>query len=403
MKKCAFTICTYSYTGLAETLKQSFITNNPEYDFFIVYIDRIHEGIGNILVDNILKKYMHIEDIIDMRFKYDVTEYSTSVKPFVFRYLFSENYSKVLYFDPDIKVYSKLEEINDDKFDAYVTPHRLSEPKSTDLDIEEVNMLKYGLFNCGFIGFNNTDLADSFLNFWSNCLINYAFNDPNNSGVYTDQKWADFIFLNMRERVKIIDSPGYNFAPWNMDERKVMHVDHDRLVTFSYAPTEKYKLIFAHFSGFNYKQLMKTEIIHKSGNIIMYDDLKNVFIDYGKSLVENRSDEYINEYYAYNNYNNGRMISKLNRRLYRTLGIKYSNPFDSEGEFYQLMLINGLIAKNKFDATAHNTKNLGNKKKAILLMLKIFKRILGIDKYTELLRALQMYSIYENQTFLVKK
>ena len=39
MNKCAFTICTNSYIGIAETLRDSFLKHNQSYDFFIVVAD----------------------------------------------------------------------------------------------------------------------------------------------------------------------------------------------------------------------------------------------------------------------------------------------------------------------------------------------------------------------------
>lgn len=400
MKKCAFTVCTYSYTGLARVLKKSFLLYHPEYDFYIVYIDRNSEEKDEILVDYILQRYMNETDIRDMQFKYDVTEYSTSVKAYVFRYFFEKEYGKVLYFDPDIKFYSRFNEVEENKYEAYVTPHKLTAASDNSI-IGETSMLKYGLFNCGFIGFNSSKISNSFLTFWSNRLLNYSFNDPDN-GIYTDQKWIDFIYLKMPEKVKIINNPGCNFAPWNMDERRVKNNDMHYYVTLNQNSKEYHKLIFMHFSGFNYKLLQELVISHNFRNFELYDDLKGILFDYGYSLSSEKSDEYMKEPYKYNFYTNGKVISKLNRRLYRAMKKKYINPFDHTDEFYCMMWKSNLVGQTRTDAKANNTQNIGNKKKIVLLMLRVFKTFLGVDKYIELLRALQKYSGYEEQIFLVK-
>lgn len=402
--KCAFTICTYSYFGLANVLKKSFLKHHNDYDFYIVFIDKKDDDKYSVLCDEILDHFVARTKTTDMRFKYDVTEYSTSVKPFAFRYFFLNGYDKVLYFDPDISVYSALTEVTDNEYDAYVTPHKLLYKQQCGDGIEsETSALKYGLFNCGFIGFNNTSLSISFLEFWSSRLLDFSFNDPEN-GVYTDQKWVDLIQIIMRDKVKIIPNIGYNYAPWNMNERKIVIKGN----TFYIKLMEKEitePLVFMHFSGFNYPLLENGTIKHSFREFESYSDLDIVLLEYGNELKTEKATEYMKEKYSYNYYTNGVMISKINRRLYRQLCREpgtYGNPFDSSEAFYALMKKNGLLAKNRLDAKVNNTKNIGGKTKAIQGMLILFKVLLGVDKYTELIRALHKYSTYEMQTFLIK-
>jgi len=46
---CAFTICTKSYRGLAETLKNSFLKFNENFDFYIIYIDDLENENNSFL------------------------------------------------------------------------------------------------------------------------------------------------------------------------------------------------------------------------------------------------------------------------------------------------------------------------------------------------------------------
>lgn len=401
---CAFTICTYSYAGLANVLKNSFLNYHKNFVFYIIYVDIEEKKSEEALSGkNILSGYMSEFDIVAMQFKYDVTEYSTSIKPFAFKYFFDNGYNKVLYFDPDIKFYSRFEDVFDKQFDAYVTPHKLIVASTNEID-SETSMLKYGLYNCGFIGFNKSSLAESFILFWCERLKNYSFDDAEN-GVYTDQKWVDFITLKMPQKVKIIENFGCNYAPWNMDERKIQKKDNYYVISNDNANRIS-KLIFAHFSGFNYSLLQDGIIKHVSRKFELYNDLENLLIDYGVSLRSAQANYFMKIPYKYNTYSNGDYITKLNRRLFRELSADnevFNNPFDENGKFYTLMVKNKLIGKEKRDVRVFNIKNIDKKKKAIYFLLKIFKTVLGVDKYTELLRGLHTYTTYERQIFLIKK
>lgn len=400
--KCAFTICSYSYWGLAKVLKESFEKYNDGYDFYIVFIDKVHKDDCSVLADDILIQYMKPEDIINMQFKYDITEYSTSVKPFSIKYFMQKGYSKVLYFDPDIKFYSEFKEVLNDKYEAYVTPHMLYNADHQNIN-GETSMLKYGLFNCGFIGFNASQNSLDFLNFWCDRLTNYCFNNPE-TGVYTDQKWIDFVTIKMFEKLNIIFNPGCNYAPWNMNERKVRIINGKKVIE-TLNNKEEVELVFFHFSGFNYKKLQDGKILHGFRDISYYEELESILLDYGNDLKKHDTNLYLNEKYKYNYYSNGEIISKLNRRIYNEMiNTAYiENPFDVNGVFYQNMKKNKIIAKCKSEAKGNNTKNISKKKNAIFFMFHIIKKILGIDKYTEFLKAVHKYSTYESQTLILVK
>ena len=76
-----------------------------------------------------------IPDFRQMAFKYDVLELSCAVKPYCFQYLFREyGYDRVIYFDPDVFVYSSLDAVFSLLDDALLvlTPHLTKLEAATD-------------------------------------------------------------------------------------------------------------------------------------------------------------------------------------------------------------------------------------------------------------------------------
>lgn len=401
MKKCFFTICTYSYTGLALTLKHSFLKYHKDYDFFIVYVDKIPDDIGEgIHADSILKNYIENSNITKMKFQYDVTEYSTCVKPFAIKYFFSKSYDKVAYFDPDILFFSHFDELDNGTDLAYVTPHHLGFYGNS-ID-EEARTLNCGIYNCGFIAFDKCIVNERFIEWWMRRLINHCYDDLY-LGTYTDQKWIDYISVLLKDNLKIITNLGCNVAPWNINERELLKKDSAFYIREMNSDSSNI-LCFAHFSGFNYLLLQYGEVRHSFRDIESVKQLVDLLHIYGDELRRNNASTYMKYKYIYNYYSDGTPISKLNRRLYRmSFANDYTDPFDCNSKFYLLMKKKHLLSKTRFDAKKSGISGIDKKTRLVILFFKFAKCLLGVEKYTEFLRAMQIYSRYEKQEFLISE
>lgn len=401
MKKCIFTICTYSYTGLALTLKNSFLKYHNDYDFFIVYVDKNTDDIGDVIyADVILKNYVDDSIITKMKFQYDVTEYSTCIKPFAIKYFISKSYDKVAYFDPDILFFSHFNELDNGTNLAYVTPHHLGVSDNS-ID-EEANTLNCGIYNCGFIAFDKCIENDRFIEWWMRRLINHCYDDLY-FGTYTDQKWIDYISVILKDNLKIITNLGCNVAPWNINDRELLKKDSVFYIR-DRSSDRSNMLCFAHFSGFNYLLLQNGEVRHSFRDIESIKQLVDLAQIYGDELKRNDACTYMKYKYIYNYYSDGTPISKLNRRLYRiSFADDYKDPFDCNLKFYLLMKKKRLLSKTRFDVKKAGTSGLDLKTRLVILFFKCTKFILGVEKYTEFLRAMQIYSRYEKQDFLISE
>ena len=212
-KNCAFTICTQSYKGLAETLRDSFLKYNDDFDFYIIFCDGETEREKKIISGNEIVALGN-EKYEELAFKYNVTEFCTCIKPFGFTYFFNKGYETVAYFDPDIMFFSRFNELYED-YSVFLTPHILNVESKIKNDWGQEQFLKYGVYNCGFVALRNDDNGTLVAKWWSEQLLSKAFADPV-GGMYTDQKWMDMIpsFVEL-SRINIIKNYGCDFAPWN--------------------------------------------------------------------------------------------------------------------------------------------------------------------------------------------
>lgn len=407
-KKCAFTICTRSYQGLAETLRDSFLEFNPGFDFFIIYADL--EDVSNFAsAKTIMMQYISEEKYEEMAFKYDLTEFCTSIKPFVFLYLLEKSYELAVYFDPDLVFFSKFEELNDCSKIAYITPHILTPQGKEYMGKQTDNLiLRCGIYNCGFIAFRNSVKSLEIINWWKDKLQDLAYNDPW-LGLFTDQRWIDFLpaFIS-QEELCIIKNAGCNLAPWNYYERKIEKKENlFYVISRNNKFNTNYKLVFIHASGYNYKQLCNGKIFHNSRDLLETNDIDELLHIYGEKLKMHNTESYFSIPYKYNYFSDGNPIIKIHRRIIRRAceeNVLFNNLFDSNGNYYKYLKQNKMILKNAVNnITPKNTENYSKKFLLLTQFLKMCKNILGIKKFIQFLAGMHKYTREEEVALYIGK
>lgn len=412
MKLAAFTICATNYIGLAKVLQESLRKYNPEIDFFIFVADEHKE----IMPESVLfaKDVLNInlEKWYEMAFKYDLTEFCTSIKPKCFEYVFSEEYDKAIYFDPDIFIFNSVSVIYDtlDYHSIILTPHITQIETFYTGNLEENKLLYSGAYNLGFLALKNNEISNSLLEWWNKRLEEYCFQTITEN-LFTDQKWIDLIPSYFGEEVKIERNMGLNMAPWNFHERKLLIENNQyKVVNRNNNINRKYDLIFVHFSGYNYKALLNREVVQNNiSSMNEYPDLNLIFEDYSLALTNSKINEYIDFTYTYNSFNTGEIIPVFLRRLYRRLVETSSfneNPFISEGYLYKISKERKFITNGGFYLQTLKTIDPKHANKKITYINKLFTfayKVLGFSKYITLLKIMRVYSIWENHYFLVNK
>jgi hypothetical protein len=241
-----FTICASNYLAQAITLGDSLIEHNDDYEFIIFLIDEIPQILKNVnfIYDIIEIKNIGIPNVREFNEKYNITEYSTAVKPFCFTYLFNKKFeiNNITYLDPDILIFNKLTIMEDmlKTNDILLTPHFFS-PIYDDLLPSEQTILNAGLYNLGYISLKRSENTFDFLKWWSHKLHNFCKIDLCN-GLFVDQLWVNFVPIYFKN-VGIIDNLGYNMAYWNLHER---NINQGNLVN------NNDELVFYHYSGYKF-------------------------------------------------------------------------------------------------------------------------------------------------------
>ncbi len=412
-KKCAFTICTRSYMGLAKALKNSFCRFNNEYDFYIVIADSDADFMSkeNVL-DSKIVMGLSDEQYYRMAFQYNVTEFCTSIKPYAMKWAFGQGYEIAVYLDPDILAYGEFKEVEGD-YSVFLTPHMLDMTPNGFGRWKEPELTMCGVYNCGFAGLRNDEIGVSVADWWCEKLKDGAYADIER-GMYTDQKWMDLLHCFVTsDRIKVIKHLGYDVAPWNFHERELVKADTKYGVRFRGKNGESEELVFLHFSGYHYKRLIidniiETNYVYDYDRDFKYKDFDGLVKEYREKLIEEKTTDYFGINYAYGFFENGDRVSDFNRRMFRRYienGGKCGNPFKTEkGSFYEKLTQHKMITKNKGNAdTVKQIGNIKGKENTLVKLFKLAYKILGADRYYLFICKIHDMTRIENSFFLMDK
>tara|TARA_B110000211_G_scaffold12809_1_gene13407 strand:+ start:12054 stop:13274 length:1221 start_codon:yes stop_codon:yes gene_type:complete len=374
-----FTVTNYFYLNKALALKKSFNEFNPNIKFIIyLFEERDFIPSTNFEDEYLLVSELNIPNYYNLAFKYDVVEFTTSLKPYLTLNLL-DSYTNVVFLDPDTFVYKDfnylLELLN--KRDIILSPHYIS-PILNEKD-SDLGMMKYGSFNLGFYAVRKSSNSLGFLNWWHDKCINQCYFESHN-GLSTDQKWVSI--ANVFFDVYNLKHPGFNLSYWNIHERNVTRNNNEILVN-------GLPLFFIHYSSFI--EDSKTEYLSSRASI-QYKDisdnetLKLLFNNYRKEIQNFKSTLNLKSYtYSYDKFY-GMYISLLLRRIYGFNSTNFeTNPFNDKILFH-FAKRKRLISKNP-PAKNKSEKNLGAFRKFIIkIFLKTVVYLFSGRKINNLLR-----------------
>ena len=245
----ACTIVARNYLAHAQVLTDSFFEQHPDGTMTVLLIDDPGQGRVEIRgAEVVLLDEIGIEsDLLEeLTLGYTLIELATSVKPWLLRALLARGWGHAVYFDPDILVTSRMDELAELALahSVVLTPH-LTEPMPRDgHQPAEQDILLAGTFNLGFIAVGNTGAGRAMLDWWSERLITDAFVDPGR-GFFTDQRVIDLV-PGLFDHLVVRD-PSWNVAYWNLATRPLTRVGGEVQV-------HGQALRFFHFSGFRADQ-----------------------------------------------------------------------------------------------------------------------------------------------------
>lgn len=404
---CSFTVCNVAYLHKALSLAESYYANVGEKINIFLFDKERELGAISDLVNIYWIENLNIQNLNQLAFKYDIIEFSTSLKPFIAMHLL-EAYEKVIFFDPDTFLYNTIDSILAllDEEEIVVTPHYITPQKrGTELTQSDVALMRFGSFNLGFFAIKKSDESVRFLQWWDErcqdlCYVETQF------GLATDQKWitiAPCFFPTLHISFNL----GFNVAFWNLHERKVTVGEIEGI----FKVNEKFDLIFFHFSSFNDKNPLK--LIKKTLEIDITRDfllhsLIQIYSDTSekyKKLLQN-----LDKMYSYDFMSDGLFISPSLRRAYASiLSLNQfqneHNPFDVNGEVGIFAKKNFLLSKKSVGYAPLGMENVdGNKWKFYFVnkLLRVLLHIVGPNQFTNISRLLVFLSSYRLNTKLWK-
>ena len=217
------TIIARNYVAHARVLAESFQKVHPEGTCSVLviddpsgYIEPAEEPFELLTIDRI-----GLPDPARMAAAYDVMELSTAVKPWLLRHLLDRpGVDSVIYLDPDIQVFSSLEEVVERalRHDVVLTPHFTAPLPRDGRKPSEEDILIAGSYNLGFIALGAGETAHALLDWWSERLENDCLNEPA-QGRFVDQRWID-LAPGLWPGIDVLRDTAFNIAYWNLPTRE---------------------------------------------------------------------------------------------------------------------------------------------------------------------------------------
>lgn len=310
-RTCVFTIVSRNYFHFALNLMTSVAQHLPGARRVVVVCDAT-EGLdaGDTGIELLSIDDLPVPHVDRVSLHYTILELNTAIKPFAFERLFqAPDVEAVVYFDPDIELYSSgvplLAQL--ERADVVLTPH-LTAPLEDDRHPSDLSVLQSGTYNLGFLGLRQGDTAKRLLAWWGAKLVRDCVVDIPR-GLFTDQKWIDLV-PGFFDRVAIVRDPGWNVAYWNLAHRDVVR-------TAAGYEVNGQPLFFFHFSGRD----------PRSDSISKHQDrftlaqctpaVQQLFADYEASLRRHGRERYARMPYAFAALADGTLLPDIGRQVLR--------------------------------------------------------------------------------------
>ncbi|CAA9242850.1 MAG: hypothetical protein AVDCRST_MAG42-2116 [uncultured Chthoniobacterales bacterium] len=309
----ACTIVASNYLAQARVLAQSFLQHHPGARFAILLVDDTageHQPPDRVELLRLTDIGLEPAEEYRMPVIYDVTELSTAVKPWLLRHMQQTGTPEVIYFDPDIQIFTRLDDITDlaRQHSIVLAPH-VTEPIPRDgLRPTETDILGAGMYNLGFIAIGAG--SEAFLDWWAVRLKREAVIDPPRMR-FTDQRWIDFVPGLFRSH--ILRDRGCDVAYWNLHTRRLSW-------TGSRYEVDGEPLRFFHFSGYHPEAPdVLSKFMEDKPRIVLSENpaLAKIFGEYGEKLMAAGFGEASTTPYGYASFAGTVKIDACMRRIYR--------------------------------------------------------------------------------------
>ena len=397
---CVFTVCNLAYLPKALVLAESILRFEGKLLKIYIFDKKVNIDLPESLAEFIWIEDVGVSDLNQMAFKYDITEFSTSLKPFISLKLL-ESHEKLIFLDPDTCLFDSLAPVLMDleKHPIVLTPH-YTRPHSNALPESDVGMMRFGSFNLGFFAITKSDEGLEFLRWWNDRCIRFCYFETQ-FGLSTDQKWVS-IAPCFFPKLYVSFNLGYNVAFWNVQERNL-----SKLSDGKYLVNGVFPLIFFHFSSFdkvNPGRLTRRPLAEENRN---RQDLHELSFSY-KAALKSHAIPASKIKYGFDYMSNGDYISPTLRRAYASVSSELptdTDPFDADGPVGKFAKRNFLLEKYPLPYQPNSFGDIGSHKtkfKLINMLMRLILRILGPNRFANFSRLLVYLSSYRQNRDLWK-
>jgi hypothetical protein len=353
-----FTSITRNYLAKARVLAQSVKKLHPEYSFHCVIADYL-------TMDDPIYQIEEFDAVIDLSeftntldstwlFMHALVETCTTVKPLYLNQCLTSGIDKVIYLDPDTRVFSPLTPIVEVLSDYAIclTPHIAN----ADFDRgsirdNELSAARHGVYNLGFFAVSHCKEGLEFAHWWSDRVVNYGYSQTF-MGCFTDQKICDFVPAYF-DNVKIWRHPGLNVAHWNLSQREISCVDGQFKVNDEL-------LIFYHFSSYDSGV---GEIMSMKYSAQTRTSVDAIWAIYKQELANFSQFEYEKLPWTLATFTDGSPISNEMRLYYRQheyLHYYFDEPFNTQGTSFKSFWLENNDCR-QFEIQWHETQTFLNR------------------------------------------
>ncbi len=255
----------------------------------------------------------------ELTFRYGVVELCTAVRPFLFRMLLGRGHERLVYLDPDMRVYAPLDQALRalDHANVVLTPH-LCAP----LEPSERHILVCGAYNLGFLGLHQGAAAEDLLAWLCSRLLHECLFAPA-QGLFVDQRWMD-LAAGLVDGVHVLRDPGYNVGHWNISQRTLTGSAAKPLVN-------GVPLALFHYSGFDPARPERLSRHADEGPAV--EPLATMLASYAREVFAKGEEAAQTWTYTHGFFSDGQAIPEPLRAVFRDEPVgRFPDPFDVSGD-----------------------------------------------------------------------
>lgn len=312
------TVITASHIAHARTLAASLRRHHPGARLLVLLADKVGDSFEPSREPwdwLFLWQLPEPERIERMTFYYSPFELCCALRGMLHRYILEKTTARRwLFLDADMLVCGDLGPALEslDRCSILLNPHNTRSFPSAQVEPNETNLLRAGLYNAGFLGLRRSEETARFVAWFEERLEQHCFDDLSTGHprrLFVDQLWLNLVPTFFRE-VGLCVHPGVNLAHWNLSQRGLTRDEAGRYLV------DGQPLLLFHFSGWDINRPSQVSRFAPSLNKSAASAWEQLANEYRVMLIANGWAAARQFPYAFGCFRNGREIHPDHRARY---------------------------------------------------------------------------------------